>query len=145
MQTTTPTTVERNKATSKRWHEAWGTDAIDDAYETCLAPDFTAEIFGQGVVGRDEYIARERAFVAAFSDSRITIEEMVGEGDTVMVRMTWEARHTGEVLGIAPTGRPFRISGFAADRHRDGKVVEHVRLFDRPSLLRQLGAAPGGS
>jgi predicted ester cyclase len=145
MQTTTDTTVDRNKAISKRWHEAWGTNAIDDEYEAWFAPDFTAEILGLGVVDRDEYIARDRAFRAAFSDSCISIEEIVGESDTVMVRMTWEARHTGEIFGIAPTGRRFMISGFAADRFRDGRIVGHVRLFDRASLLGQLGEAPGGS
>jgi steroid delta-isomerase-like uncharacterized protein len=133
-----PFDLERNKHTSRRWHESWGTDAIEAAYAECLAPEFTAQFFGQGVVDRDSYIRQDRNFAKAFSDTSIKVEDIVAEGDTVMVRMTWRGTHSGEMLGIPATGKRFEVSGFALDRFRDGRVVEHIPLFDQPSLLRQL-------
>lgn len=43
-------TVERNKAVSVSWHQAWGTPDIESAYRECLAEDFVADLFGQGRV-----------------------------------------------------------------------------------------------
>jgi steroid delta-isomerase-like uncharacterized protein len=139
---------EQNKAVSKRWHEAWGTSEIGSAYRECLAPDFTAEFFGQGKVDRATYIERDQEFARGFSDLKITVEELVAEDDRVMVRMTWRGRHTGKVLGIPPTGKRFEVAGFAVDRFREGQVVEHVPLFDQLALFQQLGvvrAQPGAS
>jgi predicted ester cyclase len=56
--------------------------------------------------------------------------------------MTWRAVHTGTFQGIQPTGRRFEIMGFAVDRFRQGRVVEHVPLFDQFSLFQQLGLIP---
>jgi steroid delta-isomerase-like uncharacterized protein len=140
--------LEHNKAVSRRWHEAWGTSTITAAYNECLAPDFTADFFGQGKVDRATYIERDQEFARAFSDIRITVEELVAEDDRVMVRMTWRGRHTGQALGIPPTGKRFEVAGFAVDRFRAGRVVEHLPLFDQLALLQQLGVVadrPGAS
>src|SRR5688500_4913951 len=122
---------ERNKTIARRWHEAWGTSAITAAYAECLASDFKALFFGQGWVDRDTYILRDQAFAAAFSDTRISVEQLVAEGEIVMSRMTWRGRHTGAFQGIPATGKQFEIMGFAVDRLRDGRVIEHVPLFDQ--------------
>ena len=132
----------RNKAVSKRWHEAWGTSGIVAAYRECLAADFTADFFGQGRVDRATYIARDQEFASGFSDAGITVEEMVAEDDRVMARMTWRGRHTGTILGTPATGRRFEVAGFAVDRFRDGQVIEHVPVIDQLALLRQLGLDP---
>jgi predicted ester cyclase len=84
---------------------------------------------------------RDTEFARAFSDIRIIVEEMVAEGDAVISRMAWTATHTGQFQWLAPTGKRFTITGFGLDRFRDGKVVEHIPLFDQLSMLQQLGVA----
>lgn len=133
--------IEENKKVSKRWHEAWGTSGIKNAYAECLAPDFRALFFGQGWVDRATYVERDQAFMAAFDDVHFTIEDLAGEGDLVFCRLRWRARHIGPVLGIEPTGRSFEVMGFAQDRFRAGKIVEHIPLFDQASFLQQLRPA----
>jgi predicted ester cyclase len=135
--------IERNKAVARRWHEAWGTDAITAAYAECLASDFKALFFEQGWLDRDTYILHDQAFAAAFSDTRISVEESVAEGEIVMSRMTWCGRHTGAFQGIPVTGKQFEIMDFAVDRFRSWCVIEHVPLFDQFSLLQQLDVLPG--
>ena len=46
--------IDDNKAVSKRWHEAWGTNQIAGAYADCLAPSFRARFFGQGWIDREQ-------------------------------------------------------------------------------------------
>jgi predicted ester cyclase len=132
-------TINDNKATSKRWHEAWGTPDLPAAYRTCLHPKFEAEFFGQGRVDRDAYMRGDTAFLAAFSGTKMVVEEMVAEGDTVVCRMTWRGRHTGDAPGLPATGKPFEIMGFGLDRYEDGLVIEHIALFDQAALRAQLG------
>src|ERR1700755_1491520 len=128
-------TANQHKEISRRWHEAWGTPDIDQAYADCLAPDFRAQFFGRGWSDREAYIRYDRRFAEAFSNSRITVLDMVAEGDSVMVRMGWRAGDTGAIEGAAePTRRPFEIMGFGLDRFRDGRIVEYVPLFDQYGL-----------
>jgi steroid delta-isomerase-like uncharacterized protein len=136
--------LDDHKVISRRWHEAWGTPEIEAAYAECLALDFRAQFFGRGWIDREAYIRYDRRFAAAFSNSRITVEEAVAEGDRVMLRMIWRGVHTGPIEGVPePTHKPFEIPGFAVDRFRDQRIVEHVPLFDQYSLLDQLGALRG--
>ena len=77
-----------------------------------------------------------------FSDQRWEIHQVVGEGDTVVVRATHHARHTGELMGIPATGRQVAYDYVHIVRFRDGKVVEHWGVRDDMTLMRQLGVLP---
>jgi predicted ester cyclase len=135
------TTVEHNKAVSRRWIEVFNTR--DDAGEA-------------DVRGRD-YVAYAPAslepkpldsqawtqflagFVEAFGDLHITIEDAVGEGDLVAQRVHFAGTHTGEFQGLPPTGRKVSFSGLELNRFVDGRVEEHWFQLDALSLLQQLG------
>jgi len=75
-----------------------------------------------------------------FSDSRIVIEEMITEGDKVAVRWTWSATHTGEFMGIPPTGRQTTIAGISIHRFADSKFVESWVNYDILGMMQQLTA-----
>ena len=75
-----------------------------------------------------------------FSGIRTVSDQLTAEGDLVFERWTCTFTHTGEFMGIKPTGRSVRMLGFAQYRLRDGKVVEFWGLSDALSLD---GAARG--
>lgn len=79
---------------------------------------------------------------SVFSDQRWEINKVVGEADTVVVYATHHARHTGELMGIPPTGREVAYDYVHIVRFEDGKVVEHWGVRDDMMLMRQLGALP---
>jgi predicted ester cyclase len=79
---------------------------------------------------------------SVFSDQRWEIRNVVGEGDMVVVHATHRARHTGELMGIPPTGREVAYDYVHIVRFRDGKVVEHWGVRDDMTLMRQLGVLP---
>jgi predicted ester cyclase len=78
-----------------------------------------------------------------FSDQRWEVHEVVEEGDLVALRATHHGRQTGDLFGIAPTGREVAYEHFHLLRFRDGKAVEHWGMHDQATLMRQLGVAPG--
>jgi steroid delta-isomerase-like uncharacterized protein len=74
-----------------------------------------------------------------------TIEQMVAEGDTVVVRWTNRGRHVAAFLGIPPTNKSFTIAGIDIHTLKDGKLSEHHHVVDQLSMMQQLGLIPGGA
>lgn len=75
-------------------------------------------------------------------DLRRTIERTLVDGATVGLPYVETGTHEGELIGLEPTGRRFRIPGVFVGRVSDGRLVEGTDLWDVPGLLRQLGATP---
>ena len=73
---------------------------------------------------------------------QFTIEQIVAEGDTVVVRWTNRGKHVGTFLGIPPTNKSFQIAGIDIHAMRDGKLAEHHHVVDQLSMLKQLGLVP---
>ncbi len=74
----------------------------------------------------------------ACSDLQVTIEDMIAEGDRVVVRNTWRGTHTGPLMGIPPTGKQFVLKGIVIWRIRDGKICERWATLDQFGLRQQL-------
>ena len=76
----------------------------------------------------------------AFSDFRLTIDELVVAGDTVWTRNTATGTHDGVFMGHPPTGRSVSITVFDVFRVAEGRIVEHWGVPDRLGVLLQVGA-----
>lgn len=129
----------------RRWFdEVWNqgrNETIDE-----LLP---AEGVGHGLGDSETDVhgpAEFKAFVANFRSSmpdvRIRVDDIFSQGDRVAVRLTLEGTHTGNGLGVPPTGRAVRIQGIVITRIQDGQLVEGWNSYDQLGLLRQLGALP---
>lgn len=70
---------------------------------------------------------------------RLDIEDVVAEGEKVLVRLTIRGTHRGELMGVAPTGRPVEVAVLDLFRIRGGRIAEHWALLDNLGMLRQLG------
>lgn len=90
-----------------------------------------------------EGVTRTMHWLASvFSDQRWEIHEMIAEDDTVVVHATHHGRHTGDLMGIPPTGREVAYQYVHFLRFRDGKAAEHWSVRDDMTLMRQLGVIP---
>jgi steroid delta-isomerase-like uncharacterized protein len=78
----------------------------------------------------------------ALPDLRLTIEDQIAESDKVATRWTARGTHTGDLMGIAPTGKHLTVSGTVIIRMADGKFEEEWENFDALGMLRQLGVIP---
>jgi steroid delta-isomerase-like uncharacterized protein len=79
---------------------------------------------------------------SAFSERRVTIDDTVAEGDRVAMRFTMSGKHTGAMMGIAPTGKTIHISGTGIFKIVDGKATDNWVNFDALGMLQQIGAVP---
>jgi predicted ester cyclase len=73
---------------------------------------------------------------------RLTIEDLIAEGETVMARWSCRGTHKGDLSGIAPTGKQFDITGVSIARFTNGKMSEGWVNWDALALMQQLGAVP---
>jgi steroid delta-isomerase-like uncharacterized protein len=78
-------------------------------------------------------------FRSAFPDLRLTVEDMIAEGDKVAVRIVSRGTHKGELMGIAPTGRSIAVNEEHILRLANGKIAEHWGVEDNLSMMQQLG------
>lgn len=75
----------------------------------------------------------------ALTDIEVEIDELIVDGDRAAVATTTRGAHTGELLGVLPTGRRLEIGGIDLVRvDGDGRIAEHRGLTDSVGLLRQL-------
>ena len=75
-------------------------------------------------------------------DFNATIDDVVAEGDRVVIRMTWRGTQTGEFMGMPPTGKSISVGVIDIFRIAGGKIVEHWGLADMMGMMQQLGAMP---
>jgi len=74
-----------------------------------------------------------------FPDFRMTIEDMIAEGDKVWVRFKETGTHKGEFRGLAPTDKKFTEAAVYISRIVDSKIVEEWYIVDELDFLKQLG------
>jgi predicted ester cyclase len=83
-----------------------------------------------------------KSFRAGFPDRKIRIEDIIAEGDKVVVRVIQECTHQGVFQGVNPTGKKVKFTNVVIFRVAHGKIAEEWLSSDRLSLLQQIGALP---
>ena len=84
-----------------------------------------------------------QAYATAFPDFRITIDDLIAEGDEVVARWTFTGTHDGPFVGIPATGKPVNApNGIGIFRLADGKVTTGHFAWNKYSVLQQIGALP---
>ena len=131
--------AEENKSTFRRYIEEVGNqgnlELADEIFDRYVShqPDGTTLQRGPEDVKRFQTAQRE-----AFPDMRVTIEDLIAEGDKVVTRVTVRGTHQGAFRGMAPTGNEVEIHGIAIFRFSpEGKVVETWESFDELGVMRQ--------
>jgi steroid delta-isomerase-like uncharacterized protein len=120
---------EENKAVVNRWIEARNTHDLE-AFMALFAGD-----------SQDRLRSAFKGMSNSFPDVQITPEEMIAEGNKVVLRWTFKATHLGTFQGIPATGKPITWTGIDIYTVVDGKITALVRESNMLDLLQQLGEA----
>lgn len=112
------------------------------AIRELIAPEFSAVLGGNPPMSADEWAGMGEMMYAAFPDGKHTIHETFEIGDRVVLRGSFSGTHTGDFMGIPPTGKEITVTFLNLDRFADGKLVEHCAEVDMLGLMQQLGAIP---
>jgi steroid delta-isomerase-like uncharacterized protein len=99
------------------------------------APGFPAEL-AHGPEGMKRLATATRT---AFPDLQFTDEDIIAQGDKVVIRWIFRATHQGEFHGIPPTGKQVTFGGIDIFRVAGGKLLELWPEADNLGLLQQLG------
>jgi predicted ester cyclase len=104
-----------------------------------------ASVLDQVAEGQFARIARRwvSPFQASFPDFRMEIVDLIAEDDTVVAHFKCSGTHTGDWLGVAPTGRRFEnVDELYVFRVKDGKLSSAIGVEDNLTRMRQLGLRP---
>ena len=89
------------------------------------------------------YLRRERpVFRQAMPDIHVHLVHTVVEGDMVAMHCDVTGTHTGEGIGIPPTGKPVHFGGMCIGRFENGQIREGWNCFDFMTMYQQLGVLP---
>ena len=131
--------IEENKAIVRRWNEETINKGNADIVDELAAADYVNHAGGFGREGHKQYL---RAVGAAFSSIDIAIEDLIAEGDKVVIRWTLKATHTGEYMGVPATGKQVEMKGMSMYRLANAKIVEDWSSSDQLGFMQQLGLVP---
>ncbi len=141
---TKPQDAEHNKAVIRRFYEATNRGELG-IYDELFATDFVSYSSAAGgeLRGAAAFKAANQMYLDAFPDFATTVEEVVAEGDRVLVTGTLSGTHTGEFMGLAATNRHVTWTGVAIYRFNDeGRIDGRWQEFDGLGLFSQLGIIP---
>lgn len=133
-------TVEANKALIRRYIETWNLGDIEELVQF-WSPDLVHHTRNNSH-NFEETKRIITQFMSNFAETRFRIEDMIAEGDKVVTRMRWRAKHTGEYLGSPASRRPVECTLIGIARVVDGKIAEHWGVTDELHLMQQIGLLP---
>lgn len=140
-----PSTAESNKTVIRRmFEEVINPGELERAGELMRA-DFVEHGGAPGQAPGPEGFEQVNSMLrCAFPDLRLTVEEMVAEGDRVAVRFTARGTHQGEFLGVPASGNRVAWEVISIVRVAGGKIAERWSRSDAVGLRQQLenGRAP---
>jgi predicted ester cyclase len=127
--------IEQNKAVVREFMMEVLSGRNLGITDEVLAPNYVNLMTGADLSGFKGMLT---AMSTALSDVRFEIDDLIAEGDSVVVRWKMEATHTGSLMGEAPTGKRVSSRGLTYYRLVNGQIVEDDPL-STPDLFQQLG------
>jgi predicted ester cyclase len=132
--------IEENKEVVRRF-----IDEVFNKGDYSIIPDLIAQDYImnapagniEGQEGVKKYVKMVRI---AFPNIKITIEDIVGEEDTVVARINWEGTFSGKFMDYEPTGNQVYMKESLFHRFSNGKQVEVIPYYaDQQPLFQQMG------
>jgi steroid delta-isomerase-like uncharacterized protein len=107
---------------------------------------FQAPVF-PGPVGVEEDIVYTRGIFEAFPDLHVNVEEIIAQGDSVVVNFTMSGTHDGPLAlpsgqTVPATGKKGIVPGSNTFKLANGKIVRNSLFYDQFGMMAQLGLVP---
>jgi steroid delta-isomerase-like uncharacterized protein len=123
---------------ARRWFEQGWNERDESVVDELMAPDVAGHMAHGRVEGIDAFKQVRAAFLAAFPDLRLEVEEVLTAPGRAAVRWLFTGTHTGEGFELAPTGQPVRVRGTSWVHLRDGQIAAGWDTWDMGTLFARL-------
>jgi steroid delta-isomerase-like uncharacterized protein len=136
--------VTANKELVRRLYKEvyvdWNMELVDEL----VSPQFISHDWPKGSpTGPEGFRNFYSAIRSALPDARYEVDDLIAEGDKVVVRWRLLGTHKGAFGGIAPTGQSIALKGIAIYRVEGGKLIERWVVTDLHGLLQEIrGSSP---
>jgi steroid delta-isomerase-like uncharacterized protein len=134
-----------NKAKIRRLQDAveGGVELISRTIDETCEPDVLLhEPVPTGATGTEALKQVWPVLLGAFPDLRVTVEDLIEEGDKVVCRNTVTGTHRGVYMGLPPTGKSITYKEIFVFRFVNGRIAEVWGVVDVYSQMKQLGVLP---
>lgn len=132
-------TVERNVAALMGAVDAWNAGDVD-TYMQLYADDIKLHAGTHDFPDKSAVESMYKAFHAATSGLRLEIHETFGVDDKLAVRYTVRGTHSGELMGIPPSGGEISMTGITIMHFKGERVFERWDSDDSGEVLSRLRA-----
>jgi len=133
--------VNPNKAVSRRWfQEVWNEGRVELIGELAHRDALCHNLEGPDVTtsSPEQFLDFHQRMRGAISGLHLEILDMIAEDDRVVLRIHSTGTHTGNDLGIPPTGNAIDFESIVILRFVDGKIAEGWNYLDQLSFYQQL-------
>jgi predicted ester cyclase len=134
--------LEQNKDIIRRFNEAVFNGHDVDAVERFISPECHNHVTGG--TGVEDFKNVARLILRLAPDAHSTIDDLVAEGDRVVIFITFSGTQQGALpaWNLPPSGKPFSVRAVHSYRVKNGMIVEHSAVRDDLSMLQQLSGKP---
>ena len=133
--------AEKNAKVVREFVEKVYNEGKLDLIEKYVAEDFVDSSPGAPADAKGPAFVRKQAegTFAIFPNLKFNDEDVIAEGDRVVIRWSSTSTFSGKMGEIAGDGRPVRVDGISIMRMKDGKIAESWDIVDRIGMLTQMG------
>jgi len=128
--------LEENKALIQKWVDAWRDNDVIQI-ENLFAQDYTVNGRLVGVEGVKHSV---HFLHTAFSEISAEPNEMVAEGDKVVLRWTVRGKQQGDFFGAPPTGKYVELQGINIYHITDAKIRANYEQTNILQVVQELKA-----
>lgn len=126
-----------------RWFEEVWNQGREEAIDEMFAEDGIGYGLptenGEPIRGPKDFRIFFRQFREAFPNIKVTVEDMVRDGDKIVARCSVRGSLEGESLRVSPAGQPVDFTGMVIARIENGKIAEAWNEWDFMTMYSQLG------
>ncbi|HEY96608.1 MAG TPA: ester cyclase [Dehalococcoidia bacterium] len=108
---------------------------------TLFSPDLVFHST-QGDMSYEDFIQGNIMILTAFKDISYAVEDMIAEGDKVVVRYSFRGIHHATMMGVPPTKKEIKGSGIMICKLTGGIIIEAWVIADIFGMMQQLGVIP---
>lgn len=130
---------------ARKYHDAWNKRDWD-GYRSMMHAEYSyTGGDGQRMDDPDAGVGVGQRFAAAFPDGTINVQKVHVAGDVAIVEFIGRGTHSGDLMGIPPTGKKVEIMVCDVLEMRDGKIHTEREYMDFATMMQQLGVMPAAA